>query len=271
MITLLAAFLAVVTGHQQNPNGSPSLPTQIAVYNTSSSTGSIVMEVRDNTGRQVVWTDTNGAIYPSATLSVSSHVALGLGWQATNTMPDSVHALKSLANGPQYTAILYVSSGTFTLNSAGTYDASVGSGNGIAVGVSAPSASSPTTLVVGSTYVVAAGGQVTSIGSIPVTVPRGIPGYPATPVWSNPSIASGSSQTLLAEGPRTYLGIQNNTNANITVGTGGQTLTNITGTLGFVLYPGQLYEAPPNAVPQGAITVYQTSGSPTTAISVGVA
>lgn len=173
MITLLAAFLAIVTGHQQNPNGSPSLPTQIAVYNTSGSTGTIVMEVRDNTGRQVVWTDTNGTIYPSASLSIGSHVALGLGWQATNTMPDSVHALKSLANGPQYTAILYVSSGTFTLNSAGTYDATVGSGNGIAVGVAAPSASSPTTLVTGSTYVVAAGGQVTPIGSAAVTVAGG--------------------------------------------------------------------------------------------------
>ena len=116
-------------------------------------------------------------------------------------------------------------------------------------------------------------GSITIAGSLPAgtnnigtvyTV-----GNPATPVWSNPSIASGSSQTLLAAGARTYLGIQNNTNANITVGTGGQTLTNITGTLGFVLYPGQLYEAPPNAVPQGAITVYQTSGSTTTGISVG--
>ena len=119
------------------------------------------------------------------------------------------------------------------------------------------------------------GDAVTIAGSLPAGTNNigsvDTVGNPATPVWSNPSIASGSSQTLLAAGTRTYLGIQNNTNANITVSTGGQTLTNITGTLGFVLYPGQLYEAPPNAVPQGAITVYQTSGSPTTAISVGVA
>ena len=95
-------------------------------------------------------------------------------------------------------------------------------------------------------------------------------GNPATPVWSNPSVASGSSVTLLAAGARTYLGVQNNTLGTITLGTGGQALSDIAGTNGITLAPGSLYEAPSNAIPQGPITVYQTSGSPTTKISVGV-
>jgi len=98
----------------------------------------------------------------------------------------------------------------------------------------------------------------------------GVPGYQATPTWSNPSVANATSVTVLAAGTRTYLGVQNNTSGTITVGTGGQVLSNITGTNGIVVYPGQLYEAPSNAIPQGAITVYQTSGSTTTLISVGV-
>ena len=218
MITIFAAFLALVAGHQQNPQGSPSLPTQIAVYNTSGSIGAIVMEVRDNTGRQVVWKDTNGAIYPSATLSVSSHVALGLGWQATNTMPDSVHPLVSIANGPQYTAILFVSSGTFTMNSAGTYDATVGSGNGIAVGVAAPSASSPVTLVSGSTYVVSAGGQVTPIGSAPVTVSGSVSAITRGSLSdsSGTITTGGTAQTVFASNAsRNYLLIVNNSSTDI--------------------------------------------------------
>lgn len=92
-----------------------------------------------------------------------------------------------------------------------------------------------------------------------------------TYVHSNPSVASGSSVTLLAANPaRRYLVIQNNSAANVCVNFNNATLTGIVPSNTnpcVVLAAGASYESPPNAAPTAAITIYQTSGGAITSIS----
>ena len=90
-----------------------------------------------------------------------------------------------------------------------------------------------------------------------------------------PTIATATSVTLLAANPfRKCLIIQNNSAANVAIGLEGQTLTGIT-----VTSTNKCYVLPSTAgsnvirftegfVPGGAITVYQTSGSPINTVTV---
>jgi hypothetical protein len=73
---------------------------------------------------------------------------------------------------------------------------------------------------------------------------------------------------LQANAGRSYLFIRNYTAGNIAIGLKGETLSAITpvaaGSL--ILLPNEWYESTDNTCPNGAITVYQASGSPTSSI-----
>jgi hypothetical protein len=90
-----------------------------------------------------------------------------------------------------------------------------------------------------------------------------------------PTIANATSVTLLAANPsRKFLLIQNNSAANIMVSLEGNTLTGIAPTstnIGFVLTAGSSYshEFGTDSCPQGAITVYQTSGGAINTVYAG--
>jgi hypothetical protein len=96
-----------------------------------------------------------------------------------------------------------------------------------------------------------------------------MPVYSGILTTTTPTINTATSTTILAANPnRKTLIIQNNSAANIMIGLNGQTLTGITPTS-----TNQGYVLPSTAgsnvlilrdlsLPSGAITAYQTSGSP---------
>jgi hypothetical protein len=92
---------------------------------------------------------------------------------------------------------------------------------------------------------------------------------------TTPSIATATSVTVLsANASRKFLLIQNNSAANIMVSLSGATLTGIVPTstnIGFVLIPTASYshEFGTDSCPQGAVTVYQTSGGTIRTVVVG--
>lgn len=81
---------------------------------------------------------------------------------------------------------------------------------------------------------------------------------------SNPTVATATSTTLLAANAnRRYFFIQNNSAANIAISLSAATITGIVPSNSnpvIVIPPSASFECPPNAVPTGAITGYQTSG-----------
>jgi hypothetical protein len=88
-------------------------------------------------------------------------------------------------------------------------------------------------------------------------------------VTSTPTIATATSTTIaVADGFRKFLLIQNNSAADIAIGLEGQTLTGIAPTSTnkcFVLKSTaglNILRFEAGFVPAGAITAYQTSGSP---------
>lgn len=86
---------------------------------------------------------------------------------------------------------------------------------------------------------------------------------------SCPLVADTISVTALnANEGRTYLFIRNYTAGNIAIGLKGESLSAITpvasGSL--ILLPNEWYESTDNTCPTGAITVYQSSGAPTSSI-----
>ena len=92
---------------------------------------------------------------------------------------------------------------------------------------------------------------------------------------ATPTVATATSVTVLAaNGFRKFLMIQNNSAANIAVGLNGETLTGIapTSTNKCVVLPSSagsnIIRFDNNFVPNGAITVYQTSGSPINTVTV---
>jgi len=89
---------------------------------------------------------------------------------------------------------------------------------------------------------------------------------------TQPTVATATSTTCLAANTsRRYFMIQNNTAANIMISLSGATLTGIVPSatnIGIVLAAGANYQSPPNYVPTGAITCYQTSGGSVNTISV---
>lgn len=92
---------------------------------------------------------------------------------------------------------------------------------------------------------------------------------------TTPSVATATSVTVLSANPsRKFLLIQNNTAANIMISLSGATLTGIVPSatnIGFVLAAGADYthEFGTDSCPQGAVTVYQTSGGTVRTIVVG--
>jgi hypothetical protein len=93
--------------------------------------------------------------------------------------------------------------------------------------------------------------------------------YSGTFVTSTPTINTATSTTILAANPnRKTLIIQNNSAANIMIGLNGETLTGITPTStnkGYVLPStagSNVLILRDMSLPSGAITAYQTSGSP---------
>jgi hypothetical protein len=92
---------------------------------------------------------------------------------------------------------------------------------------------------------------------------------------ATPTVATATSVTVLAaNGFRKFLMIQNNSAANIAVGLNGETLTGIapTSTNKCVVLPSSagsnIIRFDNNFVPNGAITVYQTSGSSINTVTV---
>ena len=92
--------------------------------------------------------------------------------------------------------------------------------------------------------------------------------YTGNTTTTTPTINTASSTQVLAANPsRKYLRIQNCSAANIGVSLEGATLTGIAPTSTnkcLVLSStagANVFEAPPMFIPQGAITVYQTSGA----------
>lgn len=92
---------------------------------------------------------------------------------------------------------------------------------------------------------------------------------------TTPTIANTTSVTVLsANASRKFLLIQNRSAANIMVSLSGATLTGIAPTstnIGFVLESGGSYshEFGTDSCPQGAVTVYQSSGGSINTIVVG--
>ncbi len=86
---------------------------------------------------------------------------------------------------------------------------------------------------------------------------------------SCPLIQNTTNTTALnANEGRTYLFIRNYTAGNIAIGLKGETLTAITpvATGSLILLPNEWYEATDTTCPTNAITVYQSSGAPTSSI-----
>jgi hypothetical protein len=92
---------------------------------------------------------------------------------------------------------------------------------------------------------------------------------------TTPTIATATSTTLLAAKPfRNFLLIQNNSAANIAISFSGATLTGITPTATNFCYVlpstagSNVVRFDAGFVPAGAITAYQTSGSPINTVTV---
>lgn len=158
IISLWAVALICHAGGQVNPPGTGVAPTQAAFYSVSGGTGTI--EVRNSQGQLVPLVDTAGAFWPNATVALPAGTAVGLGWAVTQATPDGVHPLLPIGTA-QYSLILRMN-GNATESPVGTYDSSAGAGNGIAAGYPSPTASTPTQLVAGSTYLIGFGSVITS-------------------------------------------------------------------------------------------------------------
>ncbi|MDR3691175.1 MAG: hypothetical protein P4L46_17470 [Fimbriimonas sp.] len=177
MILSLLALAAL--GRQTNPPGVPVLPCQAAFFSSAGATE--VVEMRNAQGQVLPFTDTAGTTYSHVTLTIPSGIAVGLGWQITQTSPDGIHPLRTPSSA-QYALVVRVASGSATESPVGTFDSSPGAGNGIATGYPAPDAGSPTIFGSGVTYTISAGGVVlSSLASGSASVSD-----PAMPVNVNP-------------------------------------------------------------------------------------
>jgi len=159
LIPLLALLATSHARAQTNPPGIPVLPSQAAFYSSAGATA--VVEIRDSTGLVVPFTDSAGTKYSHVSVSIPAGTPVGLGWQITQTAPDATHLLTPLSSS-QYSLVVSLTSGTATESPVGTYDSSVGSGNGIATGFVAPDSGTPTVLATGASYTIRAGSIVSS-------------------------------------------------------------------------------------------------------------
>lgn len=250
-----------------------SSPGQLALLDTSGSGSVVNVSFESAGGVPVSFTDgAGGHSYSAVQVSVPSSTAVGLGYQLTQTKPDSSHylAVSSIINSSAYRAKIKVVSGAITYNCSGTLDGSVGVGNGISSASAAPNAND---------YALASGAVAILQNGVPLNgvSSSGSGGTVTTNPNSGaltstvPSVSTATSTTIVSAGTYHYIEIQNNTAANIAISLSGATLTGITAGSGnacIVLTPGQEWHSPPNFVTTGAITAYQTSGSTTNSITV---
>jgi len=173
----------------------PVTPAQTAFFDASGSGSTVNVEMRSSGGLEIPFVDSTGATFGAVTLTIPAGTARGFGYLVTQTKPDGTHFLNTLTNGGA-TLIVNVTSGSVTINTAGTIDSSVGSGGGIATQVVAPNATTPTALSIGTIYFIAPGGNV--------TVSSGQSTNAAMPINLNPLAvclfdAGGSGDTLGVE------------------------------------------------------------------------
>jgi hypothetical protein len=189
IFSLLAFALIRRAAGQVNPPGTNVAPTQAAFYSASGGTGTI--EVRNSQGQLVPLLDTAGVPWPNATITFPEGTAVGLGWEITQTMPDGVHPLAAIGS-TQYSVIVRMNANA-SESPVGTYDSSVGAGNGIAAGYPAPTATSPTLLLSGSTYVIGFGSVIT--GASPTSAVGNSNGFSNLNAFSSGGEASNTVTT----------------------------------------------------------------------------
>jgi len=163
MISSFLGACLVVFGrgaYQQNPPGTSVYPSQAAFFSSSGATA--LVEIRNSQGQVVPFVDQTGAKWGSATVSFPSGVAVGLGWEITQTVSPGSSAFSAVGSG-QYSAVVRFLTGTATEAPAGTYDSSAGAGNGIAAGQVAPSVTTPSLFATGVPYQIGYGGLVSAL------------------------------------------------------------------------------------------------------------
>ncbi len=165
ILSLIAAMLTL--GAQTNPSGVGVMPSQAAFY--SAAGGTALVEIRNALGLTVPCVDSAGHKYSSVQVTLPAATAVGLGYLLTQTKPDGTDYLLPLT-ASQYSVVITMACNA-TESPVGTYDSSVGAGNGIAVGYPAPSSTTPTQFVSGSTYLVAIGAVISGSGSLSVQDP----------------------------------------------------------------------------------------------------
>ncbi len=158
MIAILAA--ALLSRHQINPPGTSVAPVQAAFY--SSAGGTMNVEMRDSTGLTIPFVDAIGVKRSSITVTLPAATAVGLGYQITQTKPDSTNAVKAPTG--TYSMVITMAC-TANESPVGTFDGSAGAGNGIAAGYPVPSASSPTAFVNGGTYTIGYGSVISTVSA----------------------------------------------------------------------------------------------------------
>lgn len=202
LLLSLHAWLQPAHIQQVNPPGVSVLPSQAAFYDTSGSGSTVAIEVHDQYGATIPLVDSIGTKWPAVVITVPASTAVGLGYEITQTAPDSIHFLKSLSTTGQYSVVAKVLTGGVTENGAGTFDSSVGNGNGIATTLAGPSSTSPLSLSVGAIYQISQGNVVSALnvpvsasltGSLPAgTNALGTVGYTAQ-AWQPASWTSATS------------------------------------------------------------------------------
>jgi hypothetical protein len=158
MIISLALVLLL---QQLNPPGTAVAPSQAAFYSALGATAQV--EVRNSAGQVISLTDTNGGKFSHVMVSFPAGIAVGLGWQLSQTQPGG-YPLTALVPAQSSVCVTMIS-GSATESPVGTYDSSPGVGNGIASGFPAPDATTPTIFASGLAYTISPGSVIVARGS----------------------------------------------------------------------------------------------------------
>lgn len=168
LFTFLAAMF--LGRGQVNPPGTLVMPSQAAFYSATGGTANI--EIRSSSGLPVPFVDGAGLKRSAVTVTLPAATGVGLGWLITQTKPDGTNYLTAITNSGQYSFLITMNCSA-TESPVGTYDSSVGVGNGIATGYPAPTASTPTLFSTGGTYSIGVGSVVAAVYASPPVLASG--------------------------------------------------------------------------------------------------
>ena len=167
--TLLLAALGLLSllggqaVQQDNPPSAFVNPAQAAFFDASGGGSTLAVEIHDTKGASIPLVDTAGVKWPAVVISIPASATVGLGWELTQTKPDGTHYLVGLGTSFQYSALVQLKTGSVTESNSGTWDSSLGGGNGISSTKAAPSANNLVSLANGAIYQIRQGDIVLAL------------------------------------------------------------------------------------------------------------